>query len=120
MDPGLYNYGASQNPQFGVMGCFFMMRRIKASATVAATDGTIYGDNGSGVQSFSAVKGGWSGGLHTGSHLDSLGAPAGRNLLYLDFHADWRQFNNLTGASTSSADQVVVPQNGTSRPALFW
>ncbi|HUO09289.1 MAG TPA: type II secretion system protein [Phycisphaerae bacterium] len=83
--------------------------QLPGSQTVLAADGTLSVGAGTSV-TYDHIKGGWTGGYHTSSHMGSGGLPAGRNILYLDNHVDWRNFNNKTSFGNTqgfSPDNVV-------------
>lgn len=172
-DLGLWNYAASANPPFAVLGYAVLTRRINvnngvvtddsgfptgnvaaingvtwitktsnvytdyrrdaqgnyltnprkvsqkaelpAAQTIVAADGSLSQGAGTNIH-YSGVKGGWTGGTHTTSHLGSR-VPAGRNILYLDGHVDWLNFNptlsfgplqGYTGGAQGNGNQPVL------------
>jgi hypothetical protein len=92
---------------------------LPQASTVVASDGTLADSSRT---NYTAIQGGWTGGKHTTSHMKGA-VPAGRNILYLDSHAEWSAFQNATsmaGYSPNSVSNNTVCVESNGSPYFFW
>jgi prepilin-type N-terminal cleavage/methylation domain-containing protein len=92
---------------------------LAPAQTILAADGTLSQGSGTNLK-FAGVVGGWSGGTHTSSHMGSSGKPAGRNTLFLDFHAEWQNFNTLEFSSTKITNLGATSGLPSGGSAIFY